>query len=1259
MKADEKTLARVVSLRIHPGIGIARLGNSPEGYFVGPEAPGQAIEPADGFKDDEGRVKRQAARFRVYGLDADGKTIAELSADTASIEWSAHLVNKKGAFYEFTSDASKRETTLRNQSVQGDLPPDKRNKLIIDAGPRSVTGRRQASTAFEGGQFQGVPVTLGQLRTDEDGHLLVLGGAGHSDSVEPVAKIKSSYNNTGWFDDTSDGPVSAKVTLPDGRVLDAEPAWVLVAPPNFAPAITNLVSLHERIEETLGLTGGNAEDTPVNYNREVRPLLARLSLYSWVNKDALRGHGPGKPGDFLAPYAQDWLTAKTPDAARRRRGILDRLRVPPSLETIDVGKRKAADTANYYYMPQLAGDAGDPVQGSPDTWMTLLPSQYTALRKWADGDFIIGKPEPIQPFEALPLEERPAALDRAALEPCVGAPLCPGIEMTYISEQAGTFTVLPGDAIRIAPDFGPGDVTRYMALPWQADFHDCFDHWWPAQRPDDVLPKEILDALDVAWGDRKPPAPVADDPMVPQQIAGEEVAEALIYRVPWARGMPETTNAGGAAMVRYWSDLGFVVPKKTRQGERVFVETERAPLVGLDARSLFYKLMNVDNHPECLPEATAYVDHYLEAAQTRQSDPSTPDIWWPFDYSADALQARLMEIYNDLADNAAYYDPATDPICQSREEVIEWLWQWAPFNLTDGAWLRNINRAGPMDEVHALLFTILCDEMGNGNPAQSHANMARDLLHSVGRYPEPIISQAFAMDRSFLDSAFTVPTFALAISQFTERYLPEIIGMTMFLEWCVLDLKPSVELLRYYDIDPHFFVLHIGIDNAADGHGHLAHKAVRVYLDEVRAEGGEPAVQEHWHRIWNGFVAYGTTGSFGQDLANLLKERRQKDKAAMAARAQELIRHKAEFGQLNHGDKKIGANRINDWFRDPRAFLEALVTAGYVVPGEPENSSFLRLLSFENGPMYDVFTDTEIEIWRDWIRSLDDNGRDPVNVSPADAMVLLLGHLRARQTGAEAHKIQTLAAPDGGQHLSITDWFNRPDREFLAALADPENGWIVPGEPGASPFLTERLSDRNPMGQAFDDIVADTGGTERTGYRSRLDYVRLPIAVARTVDHAAPLAFVATLQRQGAKRASDRRYDRDGRCSLRPDRVFDVAIVGAGPAGSSLAIALSARGLRHGPSASPGSQGRHPGCHTRNPGRDCEDSIAIIGNMGRILPDQPTSKHGNNCPMGRSQWCGTTGDFHIFRVRLACCTARVRRIFSHPGKTIGRRAAAV
>ena len=56
--------ASIVSVRIHPAIGIARIGNSPTEWFDGPDLPYPTPRPLGFYKDDEGRLKRQAALFR-------------------------------------------------------------------------------------------------------------------------------------------------------------------------------------------------------------------------------------------------------------------------------------------------------------------------------------------------------------------------------------------------------------------------------------------------------------------------------------------------------------------------------------------------------------------------------------------------------------------------------------------------------------------------------------------------------------------------------------------------------------------------------------------------------------------------------------------------------------------------------------------------------------------------------------------------------------------------------------------------------------------------------------------------------------------------------------------------------------------------------------------------------------------------------------------------------------------------------------------
>jgi hypothetical protein len=94
-------ISKIASCKVYPGIGIARVGNSPTDYFIGPEAPGIVPNPAGGFKDARGRVKRQAARFRIYAYDKDGQILDEITTAEADIAWTCQLANKKGAWRKF------------------------------------------------------------------------------------------------------------------------------------------------------------------------------------------------------------------------------------------------------------------------------------------------------------------------------------------------------------------------------------------------------------------------------------------------------------------------------------------------------------------------------------------------------------------------------------------------------------------------------------------------------------------------------------------------------------------------------------------------------------------------------------------------------------------------------------------------------------------------------------------------------------------------------------------------------------------------------------------------------------------------------------------------------------------------------------------------------------------------------------------------------------------------------------------------------
>ena len=173
----------VVRAKIHPGIGVARVGNSPDGFFIGPEVTEPAPLPAGGAKDATGALKRQAARFRIYGYDAAGKVVGELTADQAEIVWTVHVANKKAAWYQFQLAHGHPRGRLGpgRQPPQRDRHRRRPGEADHQPGPAEIdaAGTPPAPrTGCDTGKFYGKPVYLGELRTDEAGRLLFLGGTG-------------------------------------------------------------------------------------------------------------------------------------------------------------------------------------------------------------------------------------------------------------------------------------------------------------------------------------------------------------------------------------------------------------------------------------------------------------------------------------------------------------------------------------------------------------------------------------------------------------------------------------------------------------------------------------------------------------------------------------------------------------------------------------------------------------------------------------------------------------------------------------------------------------------------------------------------------------------------------------------------------------------------------------------------------------------------------------------------------------------------
>ncbi|MCA9778357.1 MAG: LodA/GoxA family CTQ-dependent oxidase [Candidatus Eremiobacteraeota bacterium] len=500
----------ITRVAVHPAIGIARVGNSPDEFFVAPELPGTQPDPGSSFKDAAGFLKRQAVRFRLFGYDAQGRVVREITADDAAIEWTVELANHKAEWYDFEMAMDIPEAVSvekRNSGVTD------RASLRVEPGSRTVSAE-SPTASFDDGQFQNQTVYLGELQMEPDGQLLVLGGRGRS--ISPSAtQLVTFGNNDGWVDDISDGPVRATVKLGE-QVFEADPAWAVVAPPNYGPGLeTDFRTLYDVIGQVM-LDLGFVSRREVSFNADILPLFTRMAGLEWVNQGVFERYGWGSPEPLADPDFLARLNDPSPQNEAFRREWFARFRDPLFADfQLDLTT-----------IPPIYGDAVAIPPDSARDYIAVTQFQYNALSRWAAGDFLSdfdpGLGALLETVEQVPLQLLPAALDRGALEPCLGDAFHPGCEATWPVRVSHMWSGPYRLKLRTGPepDFGdvltpgvavaadgplngnqPGSVTRWMAVPWQTDTVSCrsgYDQtldpflptFWAARVPNHVLSEE-------------------------------------------------------------------------------------------------------------------------------------------------------------------------------------------------------------------------------------------------------------------------------------------------------------------------------------------------------------------------------------------------------------------------------------------------------------------------------------------------------------------------------------------------------------------------------------------------------------------------------------------------------------------------------------------------------------------------------------------------------------------------------------------------
>jgi L-Lysine epsilon oxidase N-terminal len=209
----------LIQFRIHPSVGMARFGESKHWYFVGSEFPfflqeqfpnlrprpvarphpattGTPAIPDPGrFRDKDGRLMPQAARFRIfaYVYNAGSKEpydVAEVTPAEADIDWTVTVANRK--------------TVRRIGGV---------DTVDLNApSPVTLTTTNPPSPATRCKAAGNLP-NLAWVKIEKDTcrlHVIGNEGVDHKDQG-PSTPISLALYQYDWFDPAADGPVTAAV----------------------------------------------------------------------------------------------------------------------------------------------------------------------------------------------------------------------------------------------------------------------------------------------------------------------------------------------------------------------------------------------------------------------------------------------------------------------------------------------------------------------------------------------------------------------------------------------------------------------------------------------------------------------------------------------------------------------------------------------------------------------------------------------------------------------------------------------------------------------------------------------------------------------------------------------------------------------------------------------------------------------------------------------------------------------------------------
>ena len=407
-------------------------------------------------------------------------------------------------------------------------------------------------------------------------------------------------------------------------------------------------------------------------------------------------------------------------------------------------------------------------------------------------------------------------------------------------------------------------------------------------------------------------------------------------------------------------------------------------------KQLYYKLHNLEQHPEILPECRELLLSFLSSTISDALEIAGSTILSVDTFSRDRLNHFLKAKDEDVTNRWEEYlvrrrAGGSREIFGDREEAKWWLKQAAPVKYVDGAWLGHINKiTTPFKHrnITKNAWQVMSEELGDGDLAKNHVYVYRQLMDDIDAGLPAADSDDFINPHHKLNQTrcWKAAMAQLLISLFPHDFLPESLGFNMAYESLPLHLLKTVKELREVRLNPYYFELHISIDNADSGHAAMAMAAVADYIELIEQDEGAEAAHIAWRRVQAGYILAEGLPTIPESPSLKLEPQGPFPCTETEAALLNIFAAKAFVAHKIHCNSrlKIGRRSLINWL-EPNAFAdkqwqkEFLHDLGnckpWVIKGDSEKSRLVKELSWE-GKMFGSFTQTEVEVVKAWIDEL-------------------------------------------------------------------------------------------------------------------------------------------------------------------------------------------------------------------------------------------------------------------------------------------------